>query len=175
MQIEIIVTSKSGNIQRYIKEKQAGVPIRIDLAPGSEIEVTVDGVKQTGTQTIAQQKTQLKRLGNSLLIETVDSEVQVELANYYPTDKDAASSVLSGDGWSFAPAENMKLLHGEISLTAADIGTVATTPLLSNTSLLGLVGATGLYAVGSERSGSSPAPVINTTAPAFRCTSQDLI
>lgn len=178
MQIEITVTSPEGNTQRYVQQKNVGNPVRFNVPPGAKVDVQIDGVKQTGKEVIAQQKTNLRKNGKDLIIETADGEAQIELGNFYQDAgaEGTSTAILSGDSWSYTEAEQLSATPEGLVATAAfsEAGALVAAPLLSGAGL----GVAGLFAIGavsltsssSDNAASTAINVISAAAQADNAT-----
>ena len=122
------------------KQVSAGQPLQVKVQPGMRLEISVDGVKQSGkAQSPEGQSLKLKRVGGHLHVVNDQGETVCELLGFFETP----DVTLAGVDWTFVggtPAELAEVQFTDFGLSsgAAD---VALAPAAAAPGLLG--GAAG--------------------------------
>jgi hypothetical protein len=163
------------------KQVSAGQPLQLKTQPGMRLELSIDGVKQTGKlQSPGVGQFKLKRVGANLLVVDGQEETLCELLEFFETP----DVTLIGRDWTFVggtPAELAEVVFTDLGLYsgAADVALAGAAPVVAGGGL-GTVGgalgaAVGLGAAagggGSGSNGAAQAALAKIAAYADNSTS----
>ena len=104
MQIAIQTTTAQGIKSQVQLLKEAGRPVTVQAAANAKVEIAIDGVKQTGKETVNGKRVSLKRAGNNLVLD-LEGEVLVEFNDFFISE----GALLEGAGLNFTCTEGVGL------------------------------------------------------------------
>jgi hypothetical protein len=132
------------------KQVGAGQPLQLKTQPGMRLELTVDGVKQTGKlQSPGVGQFKLKRVGADLLVVDAQEQTLCELLEFF----ESSDVTLIGQDWTFVggtTAELANVAFTDLGLysRAADVALAGAAPAVVGSGGPGAVGGAGPGAVG---------------------------
>jgi hypothetical protein len=141
VQIQIFVIDAKNGAKLMVAGHLVGQQaVRHVVQTGQKITLVVDGVTLTGAQAVAQKRVKLVRVGQDLVVETIDgSDKLVELARFH-AEQDV---VLTGDQWVLAEGSQLQQLsEGVALLPFTSVTPVFSTLSVANAAVTQAVGST---------------------------------